>query len=77
MRPGPHRQALSLCGLLELGTGRGDPLRRPRHELSLQRDAGVELERPPLDLEVVLLEERVDPRLADVAVRSDVVGVDR
>src|SRR5207249_3557524 len=60
----------------EIGAAGGHPGRVPRDLLALGRNARVQLEGAVLDFDVVLAAQLVDPRLADVAVRSDEVAVD-
>src|SRR5581483_4866742 len=70
------RQASLVGKPVEAGSAGRPALRAERDLLPLGRDPRVELEGAPLDLEVVPGRELIDPRLADVAERSDVVGVD-
>lgn len=70
----PVLQALLIGKAGEVGAPRGPHLRVPRYRCPFGGDPRVQLERAPLDLEVVFVAELVDPSLADVAVGSDEVA---
>jgi hypothetical protein len=73
MGPLPDRQTGLFRQLGEPGSAGSESLRQ---RLTLGRDARMQLERAILDLYVVITLEQVDPSLADIAERSDVVAVD-
>jgi hypothetical protein len=53
-----------------------DPFRIVRHHFAFRRNPRVQLESPPFDVDVVILEQQIDPSLADIAKRSNEVRKD-
>lgn len=70
-------QASLVSQALEVAAPLPPDLGRPGDRLSLRRNPGMKLKGAPLDVEVVALTKLVDPILADVAVRSNEVAVNR
>jgi hypothetical protein len=75
VRPNANLEAFGLRPLAEGRAPLRSDLGRPRNLLALGRDAGVEIKRPPLDIDVEFLLELVDPSLADITPRSNEVAV--
>ena len=56
--------------------GAGDPLGITNHHFALGRNPRMQLECPPFDVDIVILEQQIDPSLADITKRSNEVGKD-
>src|SRR5579859_3715587 len=62
--------------LFEMSTPAGNSLGIPGYGLPFRRNTGMQLERAPFDLDVVVPSQQIDPSLADIAERSNEVAPD-